>query len=262
MATATATSRPVPLSAWLRPVAPRPQCQAVPGHNRWHPGIPAVAELISGGSVRLECEAGTAPAPPMIGPAPEHGRTVPDGWEGPCSPVQPEPVLCGPLSIVGAEPGDVIVVDILGIGRADGRYAAAAHPGIIGCAPAVESLTGPGRAGPQADSGSALLGRLLPDVAGYRAVAAEAVQTAARGPEIGGCDTVRLTPGRRILLPVHAHGAKLSVGALHFPMDDHEPCAERPVAGWIDLRVNLTKRGVERFGIRVPTPITGHGTAA
>ncbi|MFI0450459.1 acetamidase/formamidase family protein [Actinomadura sp. 6N118] len=182
---------------------------AVPGHDRWHPEIPGVAEVITGGSVRLECE----------------GRRF-DG----------EPVLCGPIVVVGAMPGDVIVVDVMAVGRADGVYSAGGHPGIIGCAPAE------GRAG----DGGGLLGRVTPMDAEYVRIAGEAVRSGERGREIGGCSIARLAAGSRILLPVLVRGAKLSVGDLHFG-----ECGEA-VPGWIDLRVNLTRQGVERFRVTGP----------
>jgi formamidase len=205
----------------LRPHPPVPaSAQAVPGHNRWHPDIPGVAEVITGGSVRLECE----------GRLPEE-----------------EAVLCGPIVVVGAEAGDVIVVDVLDIGRSDGRYSSFGHPGILGCAPAARSVRAAGEV-----PGGALLGRVLPGLAGYEQVAAEAVPTGARGREIVGCSIAPLTAGSRILLPVYARGAKLSVGDLHFPGPGAADCADAALPGWIDLRINLTKRGVERFGVTGP----------
>ncbi|SEG87240.1 formamidase [Thermomonospora echinospora] len=208
----------------LRPYPPVPACaQAVPGHNRWHPDIPGVAEVITGGAVRLECE----------------GR--PPGEEA---------VLCGPIVVIGAEAGDVIAVDVLDVGRSDGRYSPFGHPGVIGCAPAAPGVRAVGV--PAAGPDGALLGRCRPGLAGYERVAAEAVPTAARGREVVGCSIAPLTAGSRILLPVHARGAKLSVGDLHFPAPDTADCADAPLPGWIDLRINLTKRGVERFGITAP----------
>ncbi|WP_119729254.1 MULTISPECIES: acetamidase/formamidase family protein [Thermomonospora] len=206
----------------LLPHSPVPAAaQAVPGHNRWHPDIPGVAEVITGGSIRLECEGG----PP--------GR---------------EPVLCGPIVVVGAEAGDVIVVDVLEVGRGDGD-SGRGHPGVIGCAPAPQSLPAAGL-GP-VDTRGALLGRVHPGLFGYEQVAAEAVPTVARGREIGSCAIAPLTSGSRILLPVHVRGAKLSVGDLHFPGRGAPDCGPAR-SGWIDLRINLTKQGVERFGIRGP----------
>lgn len=206
-----------PLTGWQRPVPPRrPDAHPIPGHNRWHPAIPAAAEVISGGSVRLECQ----------------GRTG------------PEPLLCGPISVVGAEPGDVIAIDVLAVGRCDGRFAGAGHPGVIGCAPALDSLA------PAEDPDGALLGHVPPGP-DYARVAARALPTSARGTDIGGCAIAPLAAGSRILLPVRAPGAKLSVGDLHFPAAD---CVVLP--GWIDLRIHLTKRGVERFHVTGPLLIS------
>jgi formamidase len=206
----------------------------VPGHNRWHPDIPAVAEVISGGSVRMECQSRSA-----------LGALAPDA----------DAILCGPLSVVGAEPGDVIVVDILALGRSDGRYAGAAHPGIIGCAPGAESLTlvEPSAEAPvEIDPDEVLLGHVRPGLAAYEPVAARAVRSVHRGREIGSCAVAQLTAGSRIMLPVHAPGAKVSVGDLHFPAAEGPECRESALAGWIDLRINLTKRGVERFRVTGP----------
>jgi formamidase len=213
--------------AWLRPTVSQRDARAVPGHNRWHPDIPAVAEVISGGSVRLECQS---------------------RWDLDEQDPNADAILCGPLSVVGAQPGDVIVVDILALGRSDGRYARAAHPGIIGCAPGADSLTLM-----EADTDGALLGHVRPGLAAYESVAAQAVRSVTRGRAIGGCTIAQLTAGSRIMLPVHAYGAKLSVGDLHFPGPEAEDdCLDSCQVGWIDLRIHLTKRGVERFRVTGP----------
>jgi formamidase len=207
--------------AWRRPVPQIPTTARVtPGHNRWHPGIPAVAEIISGGSVRLECQEAD---------------------------VDSDPLLCGPIAVVGAEPGDVIVVDVLGIGRSDGRYAGSAHPGIIGCAPAAGPLDAI-----SVDPDGALLGHVRPGLAAYEPIANQALRSAERGRDIGRCAVARLTAGSRVLLPIQVEGARLSVGDLHFPAMPGGDCAATARAGWIDLRVNLTRRGVERFHVTGP----------
>ncbi|NDU75794.1 formamidase [Actinomadura sp. DSM 109109] len=166
-----------------------PGMRDVLGHSHWHPDIPGVAEVITGGTVRMEC------------PGREPGGDV---------------LLCGPLVVVGAETGDVILVDVLAVGRPGGGRDAGGHPGIIGCAP-------PGPA---------------------------AVPGDARGHGIGGCAIAPLTAGSRLLLPVRVRGAKLSVGDLHFP---HGAACDGAEPGWIDLRVSLTRQGVERFGVTGPT---------
>jgi Acetamidase/Formamidase family len=81
------------------PAAPPRTVQYVPGHNRWHPDIPAIAEVIAGGSLRLNCRGAD--------------------------------ILCGPIGVVGAEPGDLVMIEILGLGRLDGHFAGANHPGIL-----------------------------------------------------------------------------------------------------------------------------------
>ncbi len=197
------------------PLAPlEPAARGVPGHDRWHPDIPAAAEVITGGSVRMDCPA-----------------RVPGA----------EPVLCGPLVVVGAEPGDVIVVDVLGMGRADGRSARGGHPGLVGCAPDADTLR---RAGvvPGGPAEGALLGR----------VAAEALRSESLGRRIASCGIAPLPAGSRILLPVHVRGAKLSVGDLHFPEPGAPDCRRASAPGWIDLRVHLTRQGVTRFRVTGP----------
>lgn len=191
------------------PAAPIRTVQYVPGHNRWHPDIPPIAEVIAGGSVRMSC--------------------------------QGDEVLCGPVGVVGAEPGDLVMVEILGLGRLDGCFSPAAHPGILGCAPSHAMLRG--TAG---DPEGALLGRIAPSSADHARVAASA------SPVRASCRA--LAPRAQILLPVYVPGARISAGDLHFP--DEGGC--RTEDGWIDLRVHLTKRGMERFQVTEPVlmPIT------
>lgn len=191
------------------PPTPVPTVRYVPGHDRWHPDIPPVAEVIAGGSVRLECQGAD--------------------------------VLCGPVGVVGAEPGDLLMVEILGVGRADGRHAPAAHPGILGLAPSHAMLRD--SAG---DPAGARLGRIPPASALHARIAPYGTppRTACRA----------LIPRTQILLPVHVPGARMSVGDLHFP--ERGACGNRD--GWVDVRVHLTKRGMDRFRVTEPVimPLT------
>ena len=186
------------------PAAPLRTVQYVPGHNRWHPDIPPIAEVIAGGSARLHCEGGE--------------------------------VLCGPVGVVGAESGDLVMVEVLGIGRSDGhRGAVGAHPGILGCAPSHAML-------PAVidDPAGALLGRVGSASADHARMAARAE------PIRPSCRA--LTARSQVLLPVHVSGARISVGDLHFP--EYGRCGTQD--GWIDLRIHLTKRGIERFRVTEP----------
>ncbi|MFJ3820758.1 formamidase [Streptomyces nodosus] len=80
--------------------------QDVPGHNRWHPDVPDVAMVKPGAEFRLECRDWTDC---QIGnndsanDVRDIDLTVPH-------------MLSGPIGIEGAEPGDLLVVDLLDLG--------------------------------------------------------------------------------------------------------------------------------------------------
>ena len=80
--------------------------QAVPGHNRWHPDIPPAAVIRPGGSYRIECKDWTDNQIRNDDSADD----IRDMNIDPCH------VLSGPFAIEGAEPGDLLVVDIVNIG--------------------------------------------------------------------------------------------------------------------------------------------------
>lgn len=80
--------------------------QAVPGHNRWHPDIPPAATVRPGGSYRIECKDWTDNQIRNDDSADD----IRDMNIDPCH------VLSGPFAIEGAEPGDLLVVDILNLG--------------------------------------------------------------------------------------------------------------------------------------------------
>jgi formamidase len=92
--------------------------QAVPGHNRWHPDIPAASSVRPGSEFRIECREWTDA---QIGNN-DSSNDVRDVDLDPCH------VLSGPVAIEGAEPGDLLVVDILDLGPVP-------HPGDQGDAP-------------------------------------------------------------------------------------------------------------------------------
>ena len=148
---------------------------ATPGHNRWHPDIPAVSSANPGSSFRIQCKDWTDG---QIA----NNNSPTDIAEIDLSIVH---VLSGPVWINGAEPGDLLVVDILDIGTFPGenwgfngifskengggfltdqypdpaksiwdiegvfttsrhvpgvKFAGITHPGLIGCAPSAELL--------------------------------------------------------------------------------------------------------------------------
>lgn len=149
--------------------------QEVPGHNRWHPDIPAVVSVNPGAVFRIECKDWTD-GQIQDNDSPDDIRDVD---------LSVVHVLSGPIHVNGAEPGDILVVDILDIGampnsewgftgifaKENGggfltdhypkaakaiwdfqgiytssrhipgvRFAGITHPGLIGCAPSSELL--------------------------------------------------------------------------------------------------------------------------
>ena len=149
--------------------------QELPGHNRWHPDIPAVVSVNPGEVFRIECKDWT------------DGQIKDNDDPSDVENVDLTVVhvLSGPVWVNGAEPGDILVVDILDIGALQGdewgftgifakengggfltdhypkaskaiwdfqgiytasrhipgvRFAGITHPGLIGCAPSHELL--------------------------------------------------------------------------------------------------------------------------
>lgn len=80
--------------------------QAVPGHNRWHPDVPAAASVRPGSEFRVECREWTDS---QIGNN-DSANDVRDVDLTPCH------MLSGPIAVEGAEPGDLLIVDILDLG--------------------------------------------------------------------------------------------------------------------------------------------------
>ncbi len=95
--------------------------QEVPGHNRWHPDIPPVASVNPGATFRIECKDWTDG---QIGNN-DSSNDVRDIDTSPCH------VLSGPIAVNGAEPGDLLVVDILEVGPFPGPNTEWGYTGIF-----------------------------------------------------------------------------------------------------------------------------------
>ena len=80
--------------------------QVVPGHNRWHPDIPPAVTVRPGQSIRVECKEWTDN---QIG----NNDSANDVRDVDLSVAH---MLSGPIAVEGAEPGDLLVVDILDLG--------------------------------------------------------------------------------------------------------------------------------------------------
>src|SRR5699024_4150694 len=69
----------------------------------------------------------------------------------------------------------------------------------------------------------------------------------------GNCDIKDLSKGSRTYFPVFVDGGKLSVGDLHFSQGDGEItfCGAIEISGWIELRINVIKGGMEKYNIKI-----------
>lgn len=280
--------------------------QEVLPHNRWHPDIPAVATVRPGTEFRLECREwfdGTI----------HNDDSADDVRHAEATMVHP---LSGPIAVEGAQPGDLLIVDILDLGpvpQQDGpvagqgwgytgifakvngggfltdhfpdaykavwdfhgqeaisrhipgvRFTGIGHPGLMGTAPSADLLatwnhreaelidTDPDRIPPLAfppETENAYLGTMDTDAAGQ--AAREAARTVPPRENGGNQDIKNLSRGSRVFYPVFVEGGKLSAGDLHFSQGDGEItfCGAIEMGGYLDLRVDLIKGGMETYGV-------------
>lgn len=144
------------------------------------------------------------------------------------------------------------------------KFTGIMHPGLMGTAPSAALLskwnaregaliaTDPLRVPPLAlppEPRDAILGSLRGDE--FDRAAAEAARTAPPRENGGNQDIKNLTRGSRVFYPVFVDGAKLSVGDLHFSQGDGEItfCGAIEMGGFIDLRVDIIKNGMELYGV-------------
>lgn len=76
------------------------------GHNRWHPDVPANVHVKPGDVFRVDCRE-------WFDGAIVNDDSADDILNAPLSTVH---VLSGPIAVEGAEPGDLLIVDILDVG--------------------------------------------------------------------------------------------------------------------------------------------------
>ncbi|WP_405161157.1 acetamidase/formamidase family protein [Nocardia sp. NBC_01499] len=281
--------------------------QAFVGHNRWHPDIPAAVTVKPGAEFRVHVRE-------WFDGAIRNDDSAEDVLNAPLSTVH---CLSGPFAIEGAQPGDLLIVDILDIGpipQEDSgplagqgwgytgifatdngggfltehfpdaykaiwdfsgqtttsrhipgvKFTGMTHPGLMGTAPSAALLsqwnaregaliaTDPHRVPPLAlppEPRDAILGSL--SGAEFDRVAADAARTAPPRENGGNQDIKNFTRGSRVFYPVFVDGAHLSVGDLHFSQGDGEItfCGAIEMGGFIDLRVDLIKNGMELYGV-------------
>ncbi|MFD4292214.1 formamidase [Rhodococcus sp. NPDC058532] len=281
--------------------------QAIVGHNRWHPDIPAAVTVKPGDAFRVHCRE-------WFDGAIRNDDSADDIRDAPLTTVH---TLSGPFAVEGARPGDLLIVDILDIGpipqedagplagqgwgytgifsRGNGggflteqfpdaykavwdfagqtatsrhvphvKFTGIVHPGLMGTAPSAALLakwnaregaliaTDPDRVPPLAlppEPRDAVLGSL--PAGEFDRVAGEAARTAPPRENGGNQDIKNLTKGSRVFYPVFVDGANLSVGDLHFSQGDGEItfCGAIEMGGFIDLRVDLIRGGMDTYGV-------------
>jgi formamidase len=240
----------------------------VHGHNRWHPNVEPVAIVRPGDVVSLEAPLGTGD---QIGRESVHEDLLALDFS--------HDLLAGPVYVEGAEPGDVLAVELLevepedfgfsailpGFGfladllpgpylvtwELDGRHARSPElpgiaipgdpfPGTIGVAPSRELLERIRRREDELASRAGLdLSELSPPA--VPAAAADGLGTLPPREIGGNLDIRHLSRGSRLLLPVHVPGALLSLGDVHFAQGEGEVCGSAiEIGARVTFRVDVS----------------------
>ncbi|NLL36658.1 MAG: acetamidase/formamidase family protein [Fretibacterium sp.] len=205
---------------------------------------PAVAEVASGSKVTFEtkdCFSNTIVNPDHL------FSSV--GWDK----INP---ATGPLKVTGAEPGDVLKVEILDIRVAEqGVMTTAPGFGALGDEMEREVTKVIKIEGDEAVFNDRIRLPLAPMIGVIgTAPAGDAIPTGTPGEHGGNMDCKRIVKGSILYLPVAVSGAMLAMGDLHAIMGDGEivVCGVE-IAGEVDVRVSVLKNPV------LPTPFLIEG---
>jgi formamidase len=238
---------------------------AARGHNRWHPELEPVATCEPGDDVTFEIRDSRDRQ--------IHAESTHEDLLGTPSIAHP---LTGPLAVAGAQPGDVLELEVLGYETDDFAWTAiwpgsgflgdlfdrpflarweldgasarseqlpgvtvpaCVHAGTIGVAPSPELFE-------RARAREAAAGAPNPPTAELASppLAADGLRTYPPRENGGNMDIRDLGPGARLWLPVHVPEALLSVGDLHFAQGDGEVCISAvETGGSATFRVNLRR---------------------
>ena len=240
------------------------------GHNRWHPKLDPIARIAPGEEITLELRDSM------------DGQVTRDSTDEDLLTLAPiAHVLTGPVAVEGAEPGDVLVIEILGyeterfgwtavipgagilgdlIERPllvrwdleDGAarsaelpgvtVPASTHAGVIGVAPSRELFDA------ALERERALLAdghpiRLPDPSTAFPPAARDGLRTIAPRENGGNLDIRDLVAGATLLLPVHVPEALLSAGDLHYVQGDGEVALYAiECSGSITIRTTLRKQ--------------------
>ncbi len=237
-------------------------------HNRWHPDLPPIAEVAPGEEIRLETEEG-------LGGQFTRESTHEDVGRANLGLGHP---LTGPVYVKGADPGQVLEVELLGYESgdfgdtavipgfgfladlfpepylvkweiADGLARSHELPGVavpeelfagvVGVAPSHERLEAFRRREEELRARGQLVADPMPESA-VPPEAAAGLRTIPPRETGGNVDVRQLVAGSRLWLPVDVPGALFSIGDLHFAQGDGEVCGTAiEVAGAVTVRFAL-----------------------
>jgi len=241
------------------------------GHNRWHPDIPAVLRCAPGDTVAMRARDG------YDGQI-TRDSTAADVLTMDTARIHP---LTGPVYVEGAEPGDLLAVDVLSVETGDFgatlnipgfgflreefpephlvrweisdgfacsvdlpgvRLPAAPFMGVMGVAPSRDLFERTKAAEQRAADEGGLIELSNPTSAVPPDRPGDAGRRTISPTEAGGnIDIKHLTAGSRVYLPVWVPGALFSLGDGHFAQGDGESCG---------AAVETTARVVLRFDLR------------
>ena len=251
-------------------------------HNRWHPDLEPVASVEAGEEITLEARDGL------------DGQLTPESAHEDAGRIDlglGHP-LTGPVWVDGAEPGDLLEVELVSYEVADYGVTAvipgfgfladvfpepfvvhwdirdgfarspelpgvsvpeAAFAGVIGVAPSRALMEEiRGREQAIADAGGPVA-EDLPERA-LPPSAAAGLRTIPPRPIGGNIDIRQLVAGSRLYLPVHVPGALFSIGDLHFAQGDGEVCGTAiEVAGSASVRLRPVKESEQTWRQRFPS---------
>jgi formamidase len=240
-------------------------------HNRWHPDVEPEVVAQPGDVVTLRCIDGL------------NGQLIRDSTTEDVLAVDhglPH-AMAGPVYVEGAEPGDVLEVEIVSIAPGDFGFTAifpgfgfladlfpdpylvkwdvtaefatspslpgvrippAPFPGVVGVAPSHALLAEIRRREDELRARGGAVVDERPDRA-VPAAAAGGLRTIPPRENGGNLDTRQLVAGSRLLLPVHVPGALLSLGDVHYAQGDGEVAGTGlEVAADVTVRVGVRKR--------------------
>lgn len=244
---------------------------AAGGHNRWWPELEPVAACDPGDEVSFE-----------IRDSRDRSLTRDSAHEDLLTTANIAHPLTGPLEVRGAEPGDLLEIELLGYETDDFGWTAiwpgsgflgdlfdrpflvrwelagamarsdqlpgvavpaCVHAGTIGVAPSAELFE---RARAREQALAERGGRTHPPTPedAWPPSAREGLRTYPPRENGGNMDIRDLGAGARLWIPVHVPGALLSVGDLHFAQGDGEVCISAiETGGSATLRVALRRDG-------------------